>query len=118
MFQHVPDQLETYITYGDWYFWIQLSKLAKVFVNGQDLNNFRKHNHNVSEGANISGLSFIEGLRIIDLLYSESLITETAYYKAYKREFMQFWMDRSSTDKANEVIIRHMFRNSLSENLV
>ena len=110
----IPDQLETFKTCGDWYFWIQLSKLGKVYVDGQVLNNFRKHTHNVSEQANKTGLSFIEGLRIIDILYTENLITETAYYKAYKKEFIQFWMERNSINKANKQIIKERFRNALS----
>ena len=114
MFQFVPAELETFKTCGDWYFWIQLCKMGKVYISGQVLNNFRKHDHSVSETANKNGLSFIEGFKIIDQLYSENLITESAYYRAYKKEFIQFWMDRNSTDKVNKKIIIELFRNSLS----
>lgn len=113
-FNLVPDELTTFKFCGDWYFWIQLAKHGSVHISGKVLNYFRKHDKDVSGKAYLSGLNFIEELKIINFMYQESLITEKGYYKAFKKKFVEYWRVKNTIDKNNRTQIKALFRHSLS----
>jgi len=113
-FQFVPEELTSFRFCGDWYFWIQLCKHGKVHISGKLLNYFRKHDNDVSGRAYKSGLNFIEELKVINMLYSEGLISEKKHYKAYKKKFIDFWQVKDQIEGKNKVVIEEIFRHSLS----
>lgn len=113
-FQFISEEFTTFNFCGDWFFWIQLSKLGKVHISGKVLNYFRKHSNDVSGKAYKSGLNFIEELKIINGLYQEQLITEKDYYRAYKRKFLDYWFIKDEIDSTNKAAIEKLFSTSLS----
>lgn len=113
-FQFISDEFTTFRFCGDWYFWIQLSRLGTVHISGKLLNYFRKHGNDVSSKAYQSGLNFIEELKIINLLYTEELITKKGYHRAYEKKFFEYWFVRNSIDKTNKLYIKNLFSDSLS----
>lgn len=116
-FRFISDELTTFKFCGDWYFWIHLSRLGKVHISGKLLNYFRKHDNDVSGRAYQSGLNFIEELRIINLLYQEQLISEKAYYRAFKKKYVEYWFVKNTINKENKVLIKKYFSNPLSSKI-
>ncbi|WP_222537220.1 glycosyltransferase family 2 protein [Pedobacter polysacchareus] len=113
-FDQIPEQLTTFRFCGDWFFWIQLSRSGKVHISGKILNYFRKHGNDVSGKAYQSGLNFVEELRILNMMYTDQLITERQYYRAYKKKFIDYWQVKDTIEKANKDIVKNLFNNSLS----
>lgn len=114
-FEQVPEELTNFRFCGDWYFWIQLSKFGKVHISGKVLNYFRKHGNDVSGKAYASGLNFIEEIKILNMMYSEQLIDERIYYKAYKKKFIDYWLVKDTLDHANKEIIDQLLKKSLTK---
>ena len=114
-FQLIPEDFMQYRLCGDWYFWIQLSRLGKVHISAKVLNYFRKHDGDVSGKAYKSGINFIEELEIINMMYSDDLISEARYYKAYKKKFVEYWAVRNTIDPTNRLRIKSFFKRPLSK---
>lgn len=113
-FDQIPEELTSFRFCGDWFFWVQLSRFGKVHISAKVLNYFRKHGNDVSGKAYKSGLNFIEELRILNIMYTEQLITERQYYRAYKKKFVEYWLVKDSIDKRNKAVIKDLFNNALS----
>lgn len=113
-YQFIPSEFTTFKFTGDWYFWVQLAKHGKVHVSGKVLNYFRKHDGDVSGKAYKSGHNFIEELKIINSLYKEHLISESKYYKAIKKKYIDYWFVRNRIGKENKAAIKKLFNNTLS----
>jgi glycosyltransferase involved in cell wall biosynthesis len=111
----IPKDFTTYKFTGDWLFWIRISTHGNVHISAKVLNYFRKHDADVSGKAYKSGLNFIEELRVINQIYEEGLISEKAYYKAFKKKYVEYWMVRNKIDKANKAVIQPLFKHSLSK---
>jgi glycosyltransferase involved in cell wall biosynthesis len=113
-FSSIPLDYMQYKFCGDWIFWIYLSRLGKVHISAKALNYFRKHGDDVSGNAYKTGLNFVEELEIINKIYTERMITESIYYKAFRKKFISYWMVRESIDKTNKAKIKTFFKNPLS----
>lgn len=116
-FYLIPETFMSFRFCGDWYFWIQLSKLGKVNISAKILNYFRKHGNDVSGKAYKSGLNFIEELKIINMMYSEGLTDEYIYYRAFRKKFIEYWHVRKSIEKTNNELIIRLFKNPLSKKI-
>lgn len=92
----VPKEFLSYRFCGDWLFWIELARFGNIHVSGKLLNYFRKHQNDVSGKATQSGLSYIETLNVLDVLYREKLVSDAEYNKAYKRHFRDYWKNRKT----------------------
>lgn len=113
-FNLIPETFMSYKFCGDWFFWIQLSRLGKVHISAKMLNYFRKHENDVSGKAYKSGLNFIEELEIVNMMYSENLISESKYYRAFRKKFIEYWQVRKNVDDKNRPAIQSLFNNPLS----
>ncbi|WP_407430570.1 glycosyltransferase family 2 protein [Arcticibacter sp.] len=113
-YQYIPNEFTSFKFTGDWFFWIYLAQQGNVHISGKVLNYFRKHDGDVSGKAYKSGLNFIEELRIINQIYIDGLISEKAYYKAYKKKYVEYWFVRNQIDPANKTKVEALFSNSLS----
>lgn len=71
---------------GDWLFWVQLIKDKKVFRTSQQLNEFRRHDGNVSFKAEKEGLQFKEGLKIVFYIFANYSVD---FFK--KRKILLYW---------------------------
>lgn len=114
LFQIIPKDFVNYKFCGDWLFWIELAKLGKVHISGKLLNYFRKHDNDVTGKASQSGLVFIEGLQLINRIYQDKLISESSYYKAYKKNFTAYWLVKDTLQQGNRSAIKKLFSNALS----
>lgn len=113
-FNKIPPDYMQYKFCGDWLFWIYLSRLGKVHISAKALNYFRKHNDDVSGKAYKTGLNFVEELKILNKIFSERLISETAYYNAFRKKFISYWLVRDTIDQTNRIEIQKLFKYPLS----
>jgi len=84
---------------GDWLFWIETAKQGNVFISGRVLNYFRKHDKDVSGKAYASGINFIENLKIILLLKTYGLISDTLYKQLV---FIRYTVFKKNKKKYNQ----------------
>jgi glycosyltransferase involved in cell wall biosynthesis len=113
-FQYVSRDFTTFKFSGDRQFWIEMAMLGKTHISGKTLNYFRKHEKDVSGKALKSGINFVEELRIQNWLYTEKLIPDYIYAKAYRKQFKAYWKVRDTISPDNRAIIRPLFRNPLT----
>lgn len=113
-FNKIPPDYMQYKFCGDWLFWIYLSKLGKVHISAKALNYFRKHSDDVSGKAYKTGLNFVEELKILNKIYSENLISEDAYYNAFRKKFISYWLVKDTIDQTNRTEIQKLFKHPLS----
>jgi glycosyltransferase involved in cell wall biosynthesis len=98
---------------GDWLFWIELSKHGQVHISGKLLNYFRKHNKDISGNATKDGLNFIEGLKILNLVLQEKLITDAEHYTAIKKQYKNYWQQKRNLPIQISNEIETHFKRSL-----
>jgi len=113
-FQFISEAFTTYKFTGDWYFWIQLARHGNVHISAKVLNYFRKHDADVSGKAYKTGLNFIEELRVINNMFQEELISEKAYYKAFKKKYVEFWKVKNIISQENRAEIKKLFAHPLT----
>ena len=100
---------------GDRVFWIEMSRHGSVHISGKTLNYFRKHGLDVSTKAYKSGLNFIEELRIINWMYTENMIDDTIYDKAFRKQYKEYWLAKGYIDPLNKNKIKELFSSPLSK---
>lgn len=100
-FLQISKEFTTFKFCGDWFFWIQLSRLGKVHISGKLLNYFRKHDNDVSSFAFRTGLNFVEEFKIINGMYQQKLINKKIHYRTYKKKFIEFWKVRKRIEPIN-----------------
>ena len=79
---------------GDWFFYVQLCEYTNVLQIKSLLNNYRMHDTNTSSKAEREGLSFLEGLQILNYITRKQCILAHSYsfqwgrmWVKYKRKF-------------------------------
>lgn len=100
---------------GDWLFWVELAKCGNIHVSGKVLNYFRKHENDVSGRATKSGLDIIETLQILNIIYSENLINDQDYKRSLKRQFRNYWSQKSGYDPQLSATLKKSFQHSLPD---
>lgn len=82
---------------GDWFFYVLLSEQTRVLEIQKVLSNYRQHNSNVSSSAEHKGLTFFEGVNVLEYILDISgLHIKTKEYAKtwglifakYKRQYM------------------------------
>jgi len=99
---------------GDWLFWIRLSALGKVAIDGRLLCFFRKHGSDVSGHAYASGFSVLEEIRLLNTIYDDGFIGDTEYRRVYKKKFKEFWLKRNEISPDNRDAILKLLRKPAS----
>lgn len=94
LYSQVSHDFVHYKFAGDRVFWTRLAQHGNVAINGRLMNYFLKHKGDVSGNAIKLGIGFFEDMKILNLLYSEKLITNSEYFKAYKKLFKSFWFSK------------------------
>lgn len=69
----------SYTYCGDWLFWIELAALGDVFISDQQLNYFRKHDHDVTGKALANGVNIIEESKVITIMFQKKILTLKEY---------------------------------------
>lgn len=114
LFCGIPKDFVDYKFCGDRLFWIELAKSGKVHISGRLLNYFRKHDKDVSGRAYQSGLAFTENLSVLNTIYKKGLIGDPEYRKSFKKEFKEYWNQRSTIDPGLKKTVKQMFKNPAS----
>lgn len=83
---------------GDWLFWVQLIKGKKVSRTSQRLNQFRRHDGNVSFKAEKEGLQFKEGLQIVFYIFANYSVD---FLK--KRKILLYWAQKIAKSDVADV---------------
>ena len=86
----IPGVFTSFKLCGDWLFWINMSRFGDIFISGQRLNYFRKHDGNVSNGVYASGYNFIEELQVITLVKTESRATPELMNKVVYNKYNNY----------------------------
>jgi glycosyltransferase involved in cell wall biosynthesis len=95
---------------GDWLFWVQLIKDKKVYRTSQRLNQFRRHDGNVSFKAEKEGLQFKEGLKIVFYIFANYSVD---FLK--KRKILLYWAKKiAKSDVADIKKILSVYPKELS----
>ena len=95
---------------GDWLFWVQLIKGKKVYRTSQRLNEFRRHDGNVSFKAEKEGLQFKEGLKIVFYIFANYSL---GFFK--KRKILLYWAKKiAQSDVADVRKILSVYPKELS----
>lgn len=99
---------------GDWFFYVLLAEQADVTVVKSPLNYCRRHGTNISESAETKGLTFIEGVEILDYIVSHYPIRKSAYARFWGRQWAKYrriWNFSTETHAA----IRNRFAHQYPE---
>lgn len=96
---------------GDWFFYVLVCEKAKVLEVNQAYNYYRIHLQNVSSSAENSGLTFLEGIRILE--YIESRYSISSY--SYSFKYAKYWLSNKTKYKysieTNNLIKQAFFEN-------
>lgn len=113
-FSFISREFTSYKYCGDWLFWVELSLKGTVCISGRVLNYFRNHPDDVSTKANLSGLNFIENLKMINWLYERKLVTDQEYWRAFKLQHRQYWISRHKIPTNSSRELKKIFYSPLS----
>lgn len=87
---NVSDEFTTFKMCGDWRFYIDMARQGDVYISGEVLNYFRKHDKDVSGKMYGSGNNYLEELKILKYIRNNSLITETQFKASLLFKYIQF----------------------------
>lgn len=94
---------------GDWLFYVLLAEQADVVEVKSPLNYCRRHGTNISEDAETRGLSFLEGVNVLDYILDHHPVKKAYYSKFWGRQWAKYdklWGFSKETNAA----IRERFR--------
>ncbi|MBP3763019.1 MAG: glycosyltransferase [Bacteroidales bacterium] len=70
---------------GDWYFYVLLAEKGRVIEVNTPLNYYRQHAANVSNSAESQGLTFLEGIEVLDYMKAHCGLTRDGYAAGWGR---------------------------------
>lgn len=94
---------------GDWLFYVLLAEQADVVEVKSPLNYCRRHGTNISEDAEARGLSFLEGVNVLDYILDHHQVKKAYYSRFWGRQWAKYeklWGFSEATNSA----IRERFR--------
>lgn len=86
----VQDTFTQFRLCGDWLFWISMSRFGDIFISGQLLNYFRRHDGNVSSKAFASGYNFLEEMDVIKIAYGENMMDTALFNRVVYNKYNNF----------------------------
>lgn len=75
---------------GDWFFYVLLAEKADVIEIQSPLNYCRRHGTNISESAEAKGLTFIEGVDILDYILEHHSVKKSYYTRYWGRQWAKY----------------------------
>lgn len=78
---------------GDWFFYVLMTGRTNVLEIQTTLSNYRMHGTNVTSSAERKGLTFLEGVRILDFIVAKYGVSPNRYSKSYA----QYWLNNVKT---------------------
>jgi len=107
----IPAAFTSFKLCGDWLFWICMSSFGDVFISGQLLNYFRKHDGNVSNSVYASGYNFIEELKVIELVRNDNRATPSLMNKVIYNKYNNYLYKKSRFNENDIKNIEQAFYN-------
>lgn len=96
---------------GDWFFYAQLCAKSDVVEVRKIVSNYRFHNHNTSSTAEIEGLSFLEGLDVLDYMAVKFGIKSSVYNRIWGRQWARYYRKYNYTKAVNGKIRKKVMSN-------
>lgn len=75
---------------GDWLFYVLLAEQADVVEVKSPLNYCRRHGTNISEDAEARGLSFLEGVNVLDYILDHHEVKKAHYSRFWGRQWAKY----------------------------
>lgn len=89
---------------GDWLFYVLLSECADVIEVKSPLNYCRRHGTNISEDAETRGLTFLEGINVLDYIIDRHPVSKKYYSRFWGRQWAKYEIIWNFTDETNAII--------------
>lgn len=89
---------------GDWFFYVLLAEQAPVLESEQLLSNYRQHNSNVSSDAEHRGLTFLEGVHILEYIKANHPLKASDYAKGWGRLWARYQRQYDFAPDTNEAV--------------
>lgn len=89
---------------GDWFFYVLLAVQADVVTVKTPLNYCRRHETNISESAEAKGLTFLEGVEVLDYLVDHYQIRQPKYSRYWGRQWAKYRKIWHFTKETNNAI--------------
>lgn len=89
---------------GDWLFYVLLAMQGSVVEVGELLNNYRQHGSNTSDSAERQGLTFTEGVDVLDYMIEHCGLERSDYATAWGKLWARYYKQYDfSTEVAKKV---------------
>ena len=75
---------------GDWFFYVLLAEQTNVLKVRKPLNYCRRHGNNIAESAEAKGLTFLEGVDILDYILKRHHVKKFFYSKFWGRQWAKY----------------------------
>jgi hypothetical protein len=107
-----PEQVSLYENMrlcGDWLLYVLLAEQADVVEVKSPLNYCRRHGTNISEDAEARGLSFLEGVNVLDYILDHHQVKKAYYSRFWGRQWAKYEKQWGFSEATNSAI-RERFR--------
>lgn len=94
---------------GDWFFYVLLAEQTDVLKVKDPLNYCRRHGNNIAESAEARGLTFLEGVEILDYILKRYHVKKTYYSKFWGRQWAKYQKKWHFTKEVNLAILHKLF---------
>lgn len=103
---------ENMIFCGDWLFYVLLCEHTNVIEHQKAYNNYRIHQNNVSTKAEKEGLSFLEGIRVLDYICDHYPVIKAIDYSfQYAKYWNQYKKQYQFSKRTNQLITNSFSKN-------
>ena len=89
---------------GDWFFYSLLAEKADILEVKSPLNYCRRHGTNISEDAETRGLSFLEGIDVLDYILDHHPVKRSVYSRFWGRQWAKYEMLWGFSSETNSAI--------------
>lgn len=99
---------------GDWFFYVLLAEQADVVEVQSPLNYCRRHGSNISEDAETRGLSFLEGVDVLDYILAHHDVKRPYYSRFWGRQWAKYEKQWGFSAETNASIRKRLFEKHKS----
>ena len=93
---------------GDWFFYVLLAEQGSVVEVEQPLSYYRQHGSNVSEASEHKGLTFLEGVKVLEYMIDQNGLKATDYAKSWGRMWAKYERQYEFTPEVSAKVHQRM----------
>ena len=97
---------------GDWLFYVLLAEMGQVVEMEQPLSFYRQHESNISATAEHNGLTFIEGVEVLDYMIEHCGLRTGDYAKGWGKLWAKYEKQYKFTKEVKKRVRRHLSRHA------